>query len=184
LAASVADGKTLEELRTEIQSDLEKESERRTGQEMDQQILMALIDGNEIDLPPSMVENYLDSGLEELHRRNLQSGRPNTEEEDTEYRELGKTHAEKALKGMLLLESIRTQEDIKVTDEDVDERIEEIASENSFDVDRYKEFVNSGDEKQRLEYDLQERRTYDFLMSRAEVTTVPADTDIFAEEEK
>ena len=184
LAASVADGKTLEELRTEIQSDLEKEGERRIGQEMDQQILLALIEQNEIDLPPSMVKNYLDSGLEELHRRNSQGGRPNSEEEDAEYRELGKPHAEKALKGMLLLESIRSQEDIKVTDEDVDERIEEIASENSFDVDRYREFVNSGDEKQRLEYDLQERRTYDFLMSRAEIEAVPADTEIFSEEEK
>ncbi len=90
----------------------------------------------------------------------------------------------KALQGMLILENIRTKEEIKVTDEDVDERIEQIAGENGFDVDRYKEFVNSGDEKQRLEYDLHERRTYDFLLSRAEIETVPADTDIFAEEEK
>ncbi len=184
LAASVSGGKSLDELRTEILSDLEKEAENRVNQEMDQQILAALVETNDMDLPPSMVSNYLDSGLEELHRRNQQNARPNTEEEDAEYRELGKPHAEKALKGMLHMESIRAQEEIKITDEDVDERIEEIAGENSFDLDRYREFVNSGDEKQRLEYDLLERRTYDFLMSRAEVTTVPADTDIFAEEEK
>ncbi len=184
LAASVAEGKSLEDLRTEIRTDLETEAERRISQEMDQQILMALIEGNQLDLPPSMVKNYLESGIEEMHRRNLQSGRPNSEEEDAEYRDAGKPHAVKALKGILLLESIRKQEKIKVTDEDVDERIEVIAGENSFDVDRYREFVNSGDEKQRLEYDLLERRTYDFLMSRAEVTNVPADTNIFAEEEK
>ncbi len=184
LAASVADGKSLEELRTEVQADLEKEADRRVSQEMDQQILAAVVAGNELDLPPSMVKNYLESGIEELHRRNLQTGRPNSEEEDAEYREVGKPHAETALKGMLLLESIRAKEEIKVTDEDVDDRIEEIALENSFDVDQYREFVNSGEEKQRLEYDLMERRTYDFLMSRAEVTTVPADTDIFAKEEK
>ncbi len=184
LAAEVSEGKNLEQLRNEIREDLEKEAERRIEQEMDQQILSALAGRNSIDLPPSMVSGYLDSGVEELHRRNLQTGRPNTDEEDAEYREVGKPHAEKALQGMLLLESVRAQEDIKVTPEDVDERIEQIAEENSFDVDRYREFVNSGDEKQRLEYDLQERRTYDFLLSRAEIQTVSADTDIFAKEEK
>ncbi len=184
LAGQVAEGKTLDELSSEVRSDLEKEGERRVEQELDRQILDAICDVNEVDLPPSMVSNYLDSGVEELHRRNLQNGRPNTDEEDAEYRELGKPHAEKALKGMLLLENIRSQEDIKVTDEDVDERIEQIAGENGFEVDRYREFVNSGDEKQRLEFDLMERRTYDFLLSRATVETVPTDTDIFGEKEK
>ncbi len=184
LAGQVSDGKTLKELEEEIRADLAKESDKRIEQEMDQQILNAIVDANSVELPPSMISSYIESGIEEMHRRNLQTGRPNTDEEDAEYREIGKPHAEKALQGMLLLESIRAKEDIKVTDEDVDERIEQIAGENGFDVDRYREFVNSGEEKQRLEYDLQERRTYDFLLSRAEITTVPADTDIFAEEEK
>lgn len=184
LAAQVSEGKTLKELEEEVSADLATEAEKRTVQEMDQQILAALVEANSVDLPPSMITSYIESGLEEMHRRNLQTGRANTEEEDTEYREIGKPHAEKALQGMLLLESIRTKEEIKVSDDDVDERIEQIAGENGFDVDRYREFVNSGEEKQRLEYDLLERRTYDFLLSRAEIETVSADTDIFAEEEK
>jgi trigger factor len=184
LAAQVSDGKTLEELKEEVRTDLGKEGEKRIEQEMDQQILTSLVGRNSVDLPPSMITSYIDSGIEEMHRRNLQTGRPNTDEEDEQYREMGKPHAETALQGMLLLESVRSQEEIKVTDEDVDERIEQIAGENGFDVDRYREFVNSGEEKQRLEYDLQERRTYDFLLSRAEIEMVPADTDIFAEEEE
>ncbi len=184
LAGQITEGKTLEELQEEIRNDLATEGEKRVDQEMDQQILAALVAGNSFDLPPSMISSYIESGIEEMHRRNLQTGRPNTDEEDNEYREIGKPHAVKALQGMLILENIRTKEEIKITDEDVDERIEQIAGENGFDVDRYREFVNSGDEKQRLEYDLQERRTYDFLLSRAEIETVPADTDIFAEEEK
>lgn len=184
LAGAVSDGKTLKELEEEILADLGKESEKRIDQEMDQQILNVLVERHSFDLPPSMISSYIESGIEEMHRRNLQTGRPNTDEEDAEYREIGKPHAEKALKGMLLLESIRTKEEIKVNAEDVDERIEQIAGENGFDVDRYREFVNSGEEKQRLEYDLLERRTYDFLLSRAQIEIVPADTDIFAEEEK
>lgn len=182
-AASVEPEKTLDDMKQQIQADLTKENEKRVSQEIDEQLLRELVGKNDVPLPPSMVEKYLDSGVEELHRRNLQTGRPNSDEEDQQYRESGRGHAEKALKGMLLLEAVRRQEEIKVTDEDVDARIAEIAAEHGFDVDRYVEFVKSGDEKDRLEYDLLERRTYDFLLKTANLQEVPADTDVLAEEE-
>ncbi|PID79091.1 trigger factor [bacterium DOLJORAL78_65_58] len=183
LAAEVSGGKTLAELKDSIRQDLTKEMENRVAQEMDQQILRSLVGRNSVDLPPSMVEDYIKSSIEEMHRRNLQMGRPNNEAEDAEYREAGRPHAEMALKGMLLLGSVRQQEGIKVTEEDVDERIEEIAREHGFEVDRYREFINSGDEKDRMMYDMLERRTYDFLLSRAEIASVSADSEVLAEEE-
>lgn len=128
-----------------------------------------------------MVDKYLESGLAELHQRNLRVGRANTGQEDATYREEGRPHAERALRGMLLLEAVRRQEEIKADKEAVDERIAEIAAENGFEVDRYREFVDSGDERERIEYDLLERRTYDFLLSRAAVQDVPADTDVLSE---
>ncbi len=182
-AGKMAEGKTLEDLRSDIRADLEKEAVKRIEQELDRQIQTELVARHDVSLPPSMVSRYLDSGLEDMHKRNAQMGRPNTDQEDREYLEAGKPHAEKALKAMLLLEAVRQKEDIKVTDDDVDERIEQLALENGFDVDQYREFVNSGQEKERIEYDLLERRTYDFLLSRAEIAEVPADTDVFAEKE-
>jgi len=182
-AATVAEDKSLADLREDIRADLEKEAAKRVEQEMDRQVQRELVGRHDVSLPPSMVSRYLASGLEDLHRRNGQMGRPNSEEEDKEYLEAGRPHAETALAGMLLLEAVRRQEDIKVTAEDVEERIEQLALENGFDIDRYRDFVNSGEEKERIEYDLLERRTYDFLLSRAEITEVPADTDVFAEKE-
>jgi len=184
-AAAVGEGedKTLAGLRADIARDLQQEAERRVAGEMDRQIQLELVRRHDVSLPPSMVEKYLASGLEELHRRNSSMGRPSSGEEDAEYREAGRPHAEQALKAMLLMEAVRRQEGIKVEASDVDERIEEIAAENGFPVDRYREFVESGDEKERLEYDLLERRTYDFLLSRASIEHVPADTDVFPEKE-
>lgn len=183
LAAAFGEGKTLESLTTEIREDLLKESERRVKVEMDQQVLRELTVRNEVSVPPSMLAKYLDAGLEEMHRRNQASGRPDSEEEDDRYREEGRPHAERALKGMLLLESVQKQEGIKVTPEEVDERIEAIAAEHGFDVDQYRQFIESGDEKGRLEYDLLDRKTYDFLLSRAEIEEVAADAEIEMEEE-
>lgn len=182
-AASMEEGKTLADLKADIRENLAKEAASRVKQEMDQQVQAELVRRNDVPVPPSMINRYLESGLEDMHRRNLQIGRPNTEAEDQEYREAGRPHAEKALKAMLLMEALQKKEEIKVTDEDVEDRIEELAAENGFDVDRYREFVNSGEEKDRIKYDILERRTYDLLLSRAEVTQVPADTDVFAEEE-
>ncbi len=184
MAGEVAGGKSLAELKEEINTDLGKEATKRVAQELDSQIQAELIKRHDIELPPSMVEKYLESGLQEMHKRNSQVGRPNAADEDEEYRTAGRPHAEKALKGMMLLEAVRQKEEIKVTDEDVDERIVEVATENSFDVEKYREFVNSGDEKERLQYDLQERKTYDFLLSRAEIEDVSADTEVLAAEEE
>ncbi len=184
MAASFEEGKSLEDLKQDIRENLAKEQERQIEQEMDRQIQEELIRRNEVEVPPSMVERYLAQGLEDLHRRNQQTGRPSSAEEDAQYREAGKPHAEKALRAMLLMEAIQAKEEIKVTDDDVDERIEELAAQSGFDVDRYREFVNSGDEKDRMKYDILERRTYDFLLSRAQIESVPADAEIFAEEEE
>ncbi len=168
-AAALDEGKTLLELRAAIRADLEKEAERRVAAELDEQLLRELVARHDVPLPPSMVERYLDSGVEEMHRRNARYGHQSTAEEDARYREAGRSHAEKALQGMLILEAIRRQEEIKVEPAEVDERIETIARENGFPVDDYRKFVESGDgtEKEQIAYDLLERRTYDFLLSRA-----------------
>ena len=49
-------------------------------------------------------------------------------------------------------------------------QIEETATEHGFDVEKYREFVEQGEEKDRLRHNMLERRTYDFLISRAAVT--------------
>lgn len=179
-AAALEEGKTMAELREAIRTDLEREAGRRVAAELDEQILRELVARHDVPLPPAMVERYLDSGLEELHRRNARYGRESGAEEDARYREAGRPHAEQALRGMLLLEAVRRREGIKVEPAEVDERIETVARENGFPVDDYRKFVDSGDgsERERLEYDLLERRTYDFLLSRAVIEDVPADTDV------
>ena len=182
-AARLGEGKTLASLREEIRADLLQETERRVKVELDQQILRELVARNDVPVPPSMLEKYLEAGVDEMRRRSQASGRPVTDEDARSYRESARPHAERALKGMLLLESIQKKEDIKVTEEDVEERIREIATEHGFDVDQYRKFLESGDEKGRLEYDLLDRRTYDFLLSRAQIEEVAADAEILKEEE-
>ena len=126
-------------------------------------------------MPPSLVADYLKSSLEELHARNLQTGRSNNEDEDERFRELTRPVAERVLKGMFIMEAIRRAEDLAVADEEVESRIVEIAAEHGFDLDKYREYIDHADERNKIRHGLDERKTLDFLLSRAEVTPMAAD---------
>lgn len=176
-ASQLEEGQTLLELRGRIREGLTEEAKKRIIQDMDDQILDQLIARNEVPVPPSMVESWLQSGTQDLHQRNQQLGRPDTEAEDQQYREAARPVAERQIKGLFLLESVRRQQNLEVTDEEIDDKIVAVAAENGFDVEKYREYVKQGDEKDRLRHGLEERKTYDFLLSRAEVVAAQNDTE-------
>ncbi|MFO7652243.1 MAG: trigger factor [Candidatus Krumholzibacteriia bacterium] len=174
-AAEMAGGQTLLELRGEIRRQLEQEAAERADRELEEQIVDQLIERHEVEVPPSLLEQYLASSVEELHARNLQMGREISAAEDERFRDLTRPVAERVLKGMFIMEAIRRQEKIRATDAEIEERIVAIAAENGFDLDKYREYVNRGDERERIRHGLEERKTFDFLISRARVATVRED---------
>jgi len=169
-ASQLEEGQTLLELRGKIREGLEQEAARRIAQARDEQVLDGLLARNEVPIPPSMVETWLRSGLRDLHQRNEQMGRPNTEDEDRQYREAARPVAERQIKELFLLEAVRRQEGIAVSDEEIDAKIAEIAAEHGFDLAKYREFAQQGEEQDRIRHDLEQRKTYDFLLSRAEIS--------------
>jgi trigger factor len=177
-AAQVAEGRTLLELRGEIRRQLERDAAERIDREVEEQIVERLIERHDVEVPPSLVEQYLNSSVEELHARNLQVGRQISEEDDRQFRELTRPVAERVLRGMFIMEAIRRQEGIQVTDEEIDDRIAEIARENGFDLEKYREYAARGSEREKIRHGLEERKAFDFLLSRASVETVPADAEI------
>ncbi len=117
-----------------------------------------------------------------MRQRQAQTGRQITDEEIAQYREAALPVAERQIKGMFLLESVRIQESIEVSDEQVDERVVALAGEHGFDLEKYRDYVQQGEEKDRIKHSLEERYTYDFLLSRADVTPMGADAEDSAAE--
>jgi trigger factor len=172
-ASSLEAGKTLLELRQDIRRDLRQEEERQIDRELEEQVVDRLLERNEVSVPPSLIEQYVRSGLEELHGRQAQRGVTSTPEEDEQYRKLTTPIAERILKGMFVMEAIRRQEGIKVSTEEIEERIAEIAREHHFDLEKYRDYAAQGAERDRIVHGLEERKTFDFLLSRARITTAP-----------
>ncbi len=166
-AATIKQGQTLLELRQAVRADLEAEQERRVESETRDEILDLLIERNPVDLPPSLVENYLDSTIEEMKRRNQYMGRETSAEDEAKYREIGRPSAEKALRGMLLLEAIQKAEKIEPEAEEIEEQIIETATANHFDPEQYKAYLMQGNNMSRVVHEIVEKKAYDFLKSRA-----------------
>jgi trigger factor len=141
---------------------------------MEDQLVDALLAVNDIPVPPSLTAQYLESGLKDLHTQNERHGRPNGSEEDARYRELTRPLAERIIRTIFLLEAVRRQEGLSVTEAEVDARIEEIAREYGFELEKYRAYADQGAERERISRTLEERRTFDFLISRAVVTEAPA----------
>ncbi len=182
-AARLQEGQTLLELRGKIRAGLEQEAAKRVAQDLDEQVLDQLLARHEgeVPVPPSMLEAWLRSGLEDLHHRNQQMGRPVTEEEDQQYREAARPVAERQIRGLFLLDSVHRQEGLEVTPEEIEARIEATAAEHGFDPQKYREFARQGEERDRLRHELEQRKTYDFLLSRAEITAAAPPADPAAE---
>ncbi len=173
-AATLRPGETLLGLRAAVREDLRRQDEVEARRELEEQLLERLLERNDIPVPPSLVEQYLEAGLKELHERAEKAGRPVGAEEDARYRELTRPLAERMVRSVFLLDQVRRQAGLQVSEADVDARIDEVAREFGFDPEKYREYAAQGPERERLRRALEERRTFDWLLAKARVTRAAA----------
>ena len=166
-AAAMKEGQTLLELRLSLRDELLAEETRRVEQLERERIVDLLLERNPVEPPPSLVEEYLAAGVNEMKQRSAYLGRPVTGQDEERYRESGRAWAERSLKAMLVLEAIRRQEEIAVTPAEVEARIAAVAAENGFPAEDYLAYVKQHHEDERIAQDLAEQKAFDFLRARA-----------------
>ena len=80
--------------------------------------------------------------------------------------------AEKQVKCSLLIEVIAKKEDITVGDEEVEEKLKEIARANNQEVEKVRDFYRKQGLWEGLKTKLLENKTLDFLLERAKIVEV------------
>lgn len=116
--------------------------------------------------PEAMVERYLDNLIETFKRM---SQRPT---DLNKLREESKGSAEFKVKWFLVRDYIMRSESISVTDEEVDTYLKEAAEKNNMDYERLRIEYRSGDKRENLRNDLLDKKVYDFLESKSEVSII------------
>jgi trigger factor len=170
-AKSVApDVESIDDLRARIRKDLEHEEETRHKRDVQEKIIDKIIESNAFEVPDAMVENYLTSIVEEDRRR-----RPHVESEevrDQEMRGLFREPAIRMVKRYFILESVIKQENITVSEEDLEKKFEILAEGAGQTVEEVRKIFGNSKHLDNLKNELMDQKVLNFLQENAEVKVV------------
>jgi trigger factor len=160
---------TVDELRGKVKADLERAQKNKAQQEERDALYKALIERNPFEVPKAMVERAIDSMLEGAMRQMARSGLDvrNMGLDFMRLREEMRERAVQEVKGTLLLEAIAEKEGIQAGEEDVEKKIEELATEAGQPVATVRKYFKSPDDRLGLSLRLREEKTIEFLKAQA-----------------
>jgi trigger factor len=149
MAKKLGPFETLEDLKNKIIKNLTQGYEKRTEQEMNEQIFKALIGKTEFEVPDTMVEYELQSILTDAERSFAYH---NTSMEDLGMTREGLSEkyrdtAVKQVRRYLILDKIIQQEGLELADEDLEKGYEEMAENYNQSIDNIKEFYKQNPDK-------------------------------------
>jgi trigger factor len=173
-AAKLLSGKTLADLRHEIEHDLEHEKEHQVEHAKEEQIIKLLHEKTKFDVPPPLLRNETKRALAELVQRNRARGVPDEmlKEKEKELIETAASVAHHRLKTNFILERIAEQEKIEVTREDVDLRIRQEAQRYNITADKMRKELEEHDGLNALAEQILLGKTLDFLKANVSVQPV------------
>ena len=145
--------------------------EERSKQAYERELSDALIEKVGLNVPTSMVDNYLNNILEDVKKQN--SGEPLDEEKVLEtYR----PSAERNLRWYLIRKKIIDQEEIKFERKDIDAEIEHLVTRSPNSEKEIRRFYKKPSNRQRIEDDLIEKKILEYLDQFAKVREVEVNT--------
>ena len=153
---------TLEDLKSKVKEDLQTSLDKDHRELIRREIINYFIDNSKVDAPESMVSLYLDQIKENLKKREQQF---DEEEMKANY----KSHAEWNIKWYLIKDQIIEAEALKVSDDEIKNRIDEMITQNKDDEDKIKTFFKASNNKQNLSNEMLNDRLFERL---AEYTKV------------
>jgi trigger factor len=167
-AAAVGAFETMDELRTKIQEDLQKEAEDRSEAALRSKLLEEVGSANPFTVPVSMVNRYIDS----LWGLDGSGPRPEEvpEEQLAEARERFAPEAERAVKQILIIERLAETQDLRAMEDEIDERVEEIAEKAGENPSQVYAKLQKAERLEALEREITERKVFDFLKSQSKIT--------------
>lgn len=133
-AKDVSEFDTIKELKASIKEKLEEENKSRAKYETEDEAIKTVCDSVEIEIPSGMIETEIDNMVKDVEARLSYQGLKldqylhmmNKTEED--FRKEYEEQAQKSVKSRLVLEAIVKDAEIEVSDEELNEKIKEMAT--------------------------------------------------------
>jgi trigger factor len=129
LARTVGDFDTLDELRESVRDQFEENAQQEADAAYIEEVFDVFVSEAEIEYPPDMVEDQIDSIVEDIEARlesqglSLEDYFKFTNQSEEEFRESSRPQAERAIQRGLMMGELATQEHLDVEGQEVEERI-------------------------------------------------------------
>lgn len=174
-AKEIGDFETLEQLRAKIAEVHEKQEMDRIDGDLRERIVKAIVDRNPLEIPGAMIDKQLQIMLDNTKNR-LSMEKMSMEMiglNDEEYKSRFRDKAEAQVKGALLLDAVAAKEDIKVEDNELDEKLREIAEQRKQEYDTLKDYYEKNTHaRDNLRDQLKENKIFAFLEGKAVIKEV------------
>ena len=168
----VSEFDTLDELKASKREELQKAAEARAEDQMKNSVIEKIFEANDIDVPDVMVEEEIDSSLQQFDQQlRVQGMDLNTYvqymgEDMNKFRESIREDAFKKTKTRMIVAKIVDQEEFDVTDDEIHEYLEDMAKQYGMEVDKLVEAIGPQN-VQTLGGDIKMRKAVDFVYDNA-----------------
>ena len=175
-AKDVSDAASLEELKKKIRESLEHDRDHRQKELQREKVLAELVKLHVFPVPDSLVEHQMDVRLERVVRSLAQQGvDPRAVNVDwTSLRRRQEERARDDVKAELVVDRIATEEQIDVTEEELQHELEHVASHGGESAEVIRARLTKQGALDRMKAKLRSDKTVDWLAQNARVKTVAA----------
>ncbi len=163
---------TMDEVREKIRENLTQGYDKRSEQELNEQIFGQILEKTDFEVPDTMVEyelNHIIADAERsfsYHNKTFEEAGISRESLSEKYRDT----AEKQVRRQLILGKIIDQEKMELADEDLEKGYEEMAANYNQPVDVIKGiYGNSGDKLALFKHALLEKQAIKLILERNEI---------------
>lgn len=171
-ASDVSEFETLAEYKESLKKNLQQQKENEAKKTKEDEAIQKIIDKSKMDLPEAMITTQCENMIEEFSQRLAQSGL--SMEQYLQFSgmtmdkmmEQVRPEAVSRIQSSLVLEQIAKEENIEVTDEDVDAEIAKMAANYGMEADKLKEYMGEA-EKASMKRELAITKAVDLIMENA-----------------
>ena len=170
-AKDVSEFDTLSEYKADIMAKLTEKHEAEATQDYENTVLEKAAELMEVELPAVMVENQIDSYINDMRYRIESQGlsfdqyMQFTGMSESVLRDQMRPQAEKGAKVALLIENVAKAEGIEATEDDINEEIKKLAEGYGMEEDKVREIVMGNADA--IKQDIEFRKTVKFLVDSA-----------------
>lgn len=173
-ASEVSDFDTLDEYKADIRKKLQEKKEQDAKVENENNVIEKVIENAQMELPQPMVDTQAREMVENYARRlqsqglNINDYMKYTGMTPEKLMEQMRPEAEKRIKTRLVLEKVVEVENVEVSDEKLDEQINEIAASYKLEGAKLKKMMGER-EKEQIREDLKVQAAIDLLVEQAKL---------------